>query len=118
MSLESDNNFKNFLRKIEILEYIQRNAPCSTREIKFKFNIKKSKLYDLIDKWEKEGLLIKDFNKFERSYYSHFLIRNTPQLKIKLLSFYDHIISLFTLKYKETSGIKKILKVEKEKSKI
>ena len=54
MSLENDNDFKKFSRKIEILEYIQRYAPCSTREIRIKFNITKSKLYDLIDKWGKK----------------------------------------------------------------
>lgn len=118
MSLENDNDFKKFSRKIEILEYIQRYAPCSTREIRIKFNITKSKLYDLIDKWGKKGLLVKDFSKFERKYYSHFVIRKTPKLKKELLSLYNQIINRFTEKYKEISEINQILEFEKEKSKI
>ena len=118
MKLNEDPDLKKFFEKIKILEYIHNNNPCSTREIKAKFNISKTDLYRKIDEWKEEGLLIKDYNNKERKYYSHFVIRRTPQLKIELLSLYNELIELFSKKYKEIADINQILKLRKKKSEI
>ncbi len=71
--------------------------------------ISKSELYRKIDGWANEGLLIKDHEDKERNFYSHFVIRKTPQLKMELLSLCDELISLFSKKYKEIADIVRVL---------
>lgn len=118
MEIYKDKDFRKFLKKLNLLEYLQKNDPCSVREIKRKFKISKSEVYRKIDEWVQEGLVVKDNNHKERKYYAHFVIRKTPHLKIELLSLYDEIINLFSKRYKEIAEVARILDTRKEISKI
>lgn len=118
MKLSEDFDLKKFLEKLKLLEYIQKNSPCSIREIKAEFTINKSELYRKIEEWASRGLLRKDYRNKERKLYSHFVIRRTPQLKIELLSLYDDLISTFSKKYKRISEIRRVLGVREKISKV
>ncbi|KKN64304.1 hypothetical protein LCGC14_0493070 [marine sediment metagenome] len=118
MKLRDDCDLKKFLERLKLLEHIQKNSTCSVREIKSEFNINKSGLYRKIDEWASEGLLLKDYGCIEKHFYSHFVVRKTPQLKIELLSLYDELINLFSKKYKEIADFVKSLGTNKKKLKI
>ena len=61
MILSKDNDLKKYLEKINLLEHIHKNSPCSVKELKNIFKISKSELFRKIEEWTREGLLIKHY---------------------------------------------------------
>jgi len=118
IELFKDKDLDRFLVKINILEYIQKNSPCSAKEIKRSFKISKSELYRKLTEWANRNLIIKDNENKERRYYSHFIIRKQPLLKTELLNLYNELIESFSKKFKEIANIQEILEINDEKIKI
>lgn len=118
LELFEDKDLEKFLSRINILEYIQKNSPCSAKEIKRAFRVSKSELYRKLTEWENCNLIIKDNENKERKYYSHFIIRKRPFLKIELLNLYNELIEYFSKKFKKIANIQEILDINDEKIKI
>ena len=117
LELSEDKDLERFLEKINILEYIEKNSPCSAKDVKRSLKISKSELYRKLTKWANHNLIIKDNENKERKYYTHFTIIKQP-LKTELLNLYSELIEYFSKKFKEIASIQEIFETNNEKIKI
>ena len=118
LELCNDKDLKRFLSRLHFYEYIEKNSPCSAKQVKKAFNISETELYRRLDKMAKCNYIVKDDENEIRKYYSHFTIIKQPLLKTELLNLYNNLIERFSKKFKEIAGIQEIIEIRNENTRV